>query len=78
MRHPSINETICQLFARYETVRESGKGVSVTLDSFLVSISYYVAVFIVREPSFLALFYNVATVLNQPTFPLMTGFFYFI
>lgn len=77
MRDPSINDTICQLFTRYEALKESEKSVNVTLESILVSISYYVSVFIVREPSFLSLFYNVATAVNQPKFPLMTGILLF-
>ena len=42
------------------------------MESILVSLSYHVSILIVREPSFLDLFYDIATAANQPKFPLMS------
>ncbi len=72
MRNPSFHLPISQLFKRYEVEKVSGKCVSAKIEALLVSISYYVCVFIVREPSYLDLFYDIATIAVEPKFPLMT------
>ncbi|XP_046455760.1 FHF complex subunit HOOK interacting protein 1B-like isoform X2 [Daphnia pulex] len=72
LRNPSFHLPISQLFKRYEVEKVSGKCVSAKIEALLVSISYYVCVFIVREPSYLDLFYDIATIAVEPKFPLMT------
>ena len=42
------------------------------METILVSLSYYICVLITREPSFLDLFYNLASQDHHPRFPLMT------
>ena len=72
LRDPSFHQPISQLFKKYENEKVSGKCVSAKFETILVSISYYCCVFIVREPSYLDLFYDVATIAEQPKFPMMT------
>ena len=72
LRNPSFHEPICLLFSKYEETKMSGEGISSPMETILISISYYVCVFVVREPSYIELFYELATVANQPKFPMMT------
>lgn len=72
LRDPSVYKPIGLLFKRYEDEKNSGKCIPAKIETILVSISYYVCVFIVREPSYIDLFYDVATVSNEPKFPMMT------
>ena len=72
LRDPSIHQPIGHLFKKYEDEKNIGKSIPAKIESILVSISYYVCVFIVREPSYIDLFYDIATVTNQPKFPMMT------
>ena len=72
LRDPSIHQPICQIFQKYEQITISDKCVSLKVESILVSLSYHVSILIVREPSFLDLFYNIAAAVNQPRFPLMS------
>ena len=46
-------------------------NVPVEMETVLVSLSYYICVLITREPSFVDLFYDLATVAQHPRFPLM-------
>lgn len=72
LRDPSVHKPISELFKQYENEKNAGKSIPAKIETILVSISYYVCVFIVREPSYLDLFYNVATSADQPKFPMMT------
>ena len=72
LRNSSFHQPIRQLFKKYEVEKVSGKCVSTKIEALLVSISYYVCVFIVREPSYLDLFYDIATIAVEPKFPMMT------
>ena len=72
LRDASINYPIRQMLARYEYLKESGANVVPQFETILVSLSYYVCVFLVREPSFLDIFYDIATTVNQPKFPMLT------
>ncbi|KAK4014764.1 hypothetical protein OUZ56_027272 [Daphnia magna] len=72
LRDASFHQPISQLFKKYEVENVSGKCVSAKMETILVSLSYYICVFIVREPSYLDLFYDIATIANEPKFPMMT------
>jgi len=72
LRDPSIHGPICQMFKRYEVLKECDKTVPAQFESYLLSVSYYICVFLVREPSFLDVFYDIATIESHPKFPMMT------
>lgn len=72
LRDPSVHKPIIELFKQYENDINAGKSIPAKIETILVSISYYVCVFIVREPSYLDLFYDIATIADQPKFPMMT------
>lgn len=76
LRDPSVHSPIRQMLSRYEFLKESGANVSPLFETILVSLSYYICVFIVREPSFLDMFYDIATTVNQPKFPMLTLLMY--
>lgn len=72
LRDPSFHQPISKIFKKYEHEKNAGKSIPAKFETILVSISYYVCVFIVREPSYLDLFYDIATHEDRPKFPMMT------
>lgn len=71
LRDRSLSDPICQMFKYYEAMKEAGKNPPARFESILVSLSCYVCEFVVREPSFLDMFYDMASVSNQPKFPML-------
>lgn len=72
LRNKQISRPICMLFTKYAEDINTGKVINVKWEATLVSVSWYVCVLMVNEPSHLDQFYDIATVDVEPKFPLMT------
>lgn len=72
LRNQQISRPIALLLSKYADDINKGKVVNAKFEATLVSVSWYVCVLIMNQPSYLDQYYDVATVDMEPKFPLMT------